>query len=92
MITLCICYDLNSPGQDYKDLIDKIKSLGMWWHYLDSTWMVNTSRTPVEVRNLLMPFLDSNDELLVFKVGSLWTGYGFDQKAYEWLQMNWQSG
>ncbi|WP_209021761.1 hypothetical protein [Nocardioides sp. 503] len=38
MACLLITYDLNTPGQGYTALHDEIKSLGAWWHHLDSTW------------------------------------------------------
>lgn len=37
MSALLISYDLNKPGQKYERLYEKIKALGTWWHYLDST-------------------------------------------------------
>ncbi len=38
-----INYDLKRPGQDYKALYEAIKTCGDWWHYLGSTWLVDTS-------------------------------------------------
>lgn len=92
MNTLCICYDLDKPGQDYADLITGIKSFGTWWHYLDSTWLIKTTKTVTEVRDELNKLIDNNDELLVFNVGSNWAGTGFSEKAYAWLKDNWVSG
>lgn len=45
-----IAYDLNSPGQNYDDLIEDIKSLGPWWHHLDCTWLVKTTTAATELR------------------------------------------
>lgn len=33
------------------------------WHHLDSTWIVRTEKTPVQVRDI-----DSDDELLVVEL------------------------
>lgn len=85
----CICYDLNSPGQDYNTLHDAIKSYGTWWHHLDSTWLIKTDQTAVQIREYLSQFIDKNDELLVFPVAPGWAGTGFSKKAYEWLHNNW---
>ncbi|MGJ0535402.1 hypothetical protein [Methylocystis sp.] len=38
-----INYDLRQPGQKYDELFNAIKGLGAWWHYLGSTWLVDTS-------------------------------------------------
>ena len=45
MGTLLIGYDLDKPGQNYESLFVAIKTLGEWWHYLDSTWLVATNRS-----------------------------------------------
>ena len=89
MANVLIGYDLNRPHQDYQDLIDAIKQLGSWWHCLDSTWIVMTSLTVVQVRDALKVHIDSNDELLVVPlvqgVGA-WTG--FNQQCSDWLTTN----
>ncbi|MEF2549723.1 hypothetical protein VQ045_21775 [Aurantimonas sp. E1-2-R+4] len=45
---LHISYDLNSPGQDYTPLIDKIKTLGPWAKIHKSFW----GNVPVSVETL----------------------------------------
>jgi hypothetical protein len=37
-----INYDLKKPDRDYAGLYEAIKSCGEWWHYLGSTWLVDT--------------------------------------------------
>ena len=85
----CISYDLNSPGKDYTNLIDNIKSYGYWWHHLDSTWFIKSEKKTSEIRDHLSKFIDSNDEILVFKVGNSWAGKGFSQRGFDWLRNNW---
>lgn len=89
MSAMLLSYDLNRPGQDYGDLIDKIKSLGAWWHHLDSTWIVTTSLTASGIRDALTPYLDANDELLVINVtGDAWASRGLSDRANTWLKEN----
>lgn len=86
MSTLLIGYDLNNQ-KNYDGLYGAIKSLGTWWHYLDSTWLVVTTHTPKDVRDRLNAYLDSDDELLVIDVagrGRAWNG-GFAEGAQKWL-------
>lgn len=83
-----ICYDLNTPGQDYTKLHDKIKSFGTWWHHLDSTWIVKSKKLASEIRDDLDGFIDTNDELLVVKFGDSWAGKGLEKRAYDWLKKN----
>jgi hypothetical protein len=86
MASYLISYDLNKPGQEYTKLIEAIKSYGTWWHHLDSTWIVVTSDTAVEIRDKLKPYLDKGDELLVvaLKGEGAWTG--FNEKGSSWLK------
>jgi len=83
---VAICYDLNRPGKDYSSLIDAIKSaFPAYWHHLDSTWLVRSNLSCVEVRDLLTPHMDSNDELLVITLGGEAAWRGFNAPAVEWL-------
>ena len=89
MNTFIVGYDLNRPGQDYDSLWKRLKEFGTWWHHLDSTWLVRTEMTAVQLRNELKPLLDSSDELLVIDVtGKSWAGTGFSERAYDWLRKN----
>lgn len=63
---LQINYDLNKPGQNYEDLIKKIKSIGSGYaRPCESCWLIYTNKTPTEVGEALRPYMDSNDILLV---------------------------
>ena len=89
MSTLLVGYDLNQPGQDYTSLIETLKKVGAWWHYLDSMWLVKTSLTPIELRDKLSAVLDSSDELVVLDVTSrTWAATGLPKRAYDWLHTN----
>ncbi|MDC6387685.1 hypothetical protein PP182_03265 [Maribacter sp. PR1] len=83
-----VCYDLNSPGQDYSELYEEIKSYGYWWHHLDSTWIIKSPKSAKEIRNHLKEFIDSNDELLIVKFGESWAGKGFSKRGFDWLHNN----
>jgi hypothetical protein len=88
MTVYTISYDLSSPGHDYSILVEHIKGLGAWWHYLDSTWIVDTEMSAAEIRDRLSRYIDANDELLVAKLAgeAAWTG--FDKKSSDWLKSN----
>ena len=89
MNTILIGYDLNTAGQDYKELIDAIKALANdWWHCLDSTWIIKTNLGVVQVRDALMQHIDSNDELLVLTVNGAAAWTGFKDNCSTWLKSN----
>ncbi|MBI4095179.1 MAG: hypothetical protein HY435_03235 [Candidatus Liptonbacteria bacterium] len=79
-----ITYDLNAPGKDYTSLYEAIKNLGAWWHYLDSTWLVDTQMTTSQVSNQLKPKMDQNDHFLVIRVTKDYQGW-LPQEAWNWM-------
>lgn len=87
MRTLLVGYDLNRSGQNYDDLIGRLKQYSLWWHHLDSTWLIRTANTHIEVRDELKALIDNNDELLVIDVtgdSAAWTG--FNASGSKWLK------
>lgn len=89
MNTLLVGYDLHKPRQEYEALWDALREMGTWWHHLDSTWIVRTELTPVQLRTQLRQLIDGDDEVLVIDVsGRSWAGCGFEQRAYNWLKKN----
>lgn len=88
MTTYMVGYDLGKPGRDYEGLSDYLKSLGGYWHNLDSTWLITTSKTAAEVRDGAKPYLDSSDKLLVARVSAPGAWKGFADSSSEWLKDN----
>lgn len=87
MNSIYIAYDLNSPGKDYAKLIDKIKAYGNWCHVLKSAWIVRTSQTPTQVRDALLAFIDTSDDLFVVDItGRSAAWYGLADDISKWLQ------
>ena len=88
MATYMIGYDLNSPGQDYRPLLEAIKALGAWWNHLDSTWIVRHPGPATAIRDALQRHLDANDELLVVRLAGEGAWKGFNDKGSAWLKAN----
>jgi hypothetical protein len=89
MATLLVGYDLNRPGQNYPELFEALKACSRWWHHLDSTWLVVTNETHVELRDRLRRHIDASDELLVIDVSgdaAAWTG--LSDKGGRWIKDN----
>ena len=68
-----ISYDLDKPGQNYERLIARLKQHGAF-RVLLSQWALNTTLTPVQLRDDLKAYVDSNDRLLVTQVSD-WASY-----------------
>ncbi len=79
-----INYDLKKPGQNYDSLYTAIKNLGVWWHYLGSTWLVDTNVTASAIWKKLEPHVDKNDSFLIIGVTKDHAGW-LPQKAWDWI-------
>lgn len=91
MATHLIGYDIHpSKGETYDELFESIKALGAWWHHLDSTWLVTSNLTAVQIRDRLKAHLPaSDDQLLVLTVsGDAGAWYGFNDSGGKWLKDN----
>jgi GH35 family endo-1,4-beta-xylanase len=89
MRTMLVGYDLNRPGQNYPALYEALKAVPLWWHYLDSTWLLRTEESAADLRNRLMRHIDAGDELLVIDVTNPEAAWaGFDSRASQWLSDN----
>lgn len=95
-----IGYDLHE-GEDYADLEDAIQKLGLWWHCLDSTWIVIHPGSAKTIADSLTTHLrrpgeqatknkDAGDRLLVARISkgdSAWTK-SFSDECDQWLKSN----
>ena len=69
MATILIAYDIHSPeGEACDNLTEKIRSLGAWWHHLETTWIVKSVHTPAEIRDQLRAYIGIDDQLLVIDI------------------------
>jgi hypothetical protein len=79
-----INYDLRFPGRDYSSLYNAIKGCGEWWHFLGSTWLVNTSLNAQQIWDRLAPYVDQNDHVLVIRIGRDYQGW-LPNQAWDWI-------
>jgi hypothetical protein len=88
MTIYVIGYDLHpKQGETYDELIAAIKGLGDWWHCLDSTWLIVSNLTSVQIRDHLWAYMRADDQLLVVAYAphnSAWRG--FNENCNDWLK------
>ncbi len=63
-----ISYDLNQPGQDYKNLIAGLQKSGAR-KVLLSAWVIDTSWSATAIRDWVVKLTDKNDRVLVTEFG-----------------------
>ena len=79
-----ISYDLNKPKQNYSELY-KILQKYTWWHYLDSTWIIESDKSADYLFGQISPHIDENDSLLIFKLDKDRSGW-LPSKAWDWIR------
>ncbi|HMU50759.1 MAG TPA: hypothetical protein PKA13_13370 [Geminicoccaceae bacterium] len=84
IVIYAVNYDLKKPGQDYSALYDAIKSCGAWWHYLGSTWLVDTNLSADGIWKRLAPHADKNDLFLIIGVTNEHSGW-LPREAWNWI-------
>ncbi len=91
MATYLISYDLVQSKQNYCALYREIKAIShIWWHNLDSTWIIKHSGPAEEILRSLKPYLHPRDKLLVVKLSDEAAGIGFRSRATDWVKINLQ--
>lgn len=89
MSTKLITYN-RRPGRNDSAMVDAVRSLGAWWHHLDSTWLVQSDLTVTQLREHLGSYLDADDKLLVVDVaGDHRAWRGFSEGGTAWLKDTW---
>lgn len=81
-----VTYDLNKPRQNYPELFEALKSKRVWWHHLDSTWIVKSNEDIETFTDRIQKEMDNNDSLLVVEItNDNYKGW-LTQKAWNWLE------
>jgi hypothetical protein len=91
MNTYLVGYDLNKPrgADDYEKLREALRQhSGYWWSYLDSTFIIKSNYSAMQIAEALKSYLDSGDELLVVGLTGEWASLGFTDEANKWLREN----
>jgi hypothetical protein len=90
MRTYLVGYDLNRPrgASDYPELYKALQAYPNWWHHLDSTWIIKTDWSSVQIRDDLRQHIDSGDKLLVVRLEGTGAWFGFNEKGSQWLKNN----
>ncbi len=85
---LLVTYELKGqPGKSYDKLYSILKSSNEWWHYLDSTWIIDTNDTVKEFSDKILQAIDGgNDNFLVVEITGQSRQGWLPTKAWEWLK------
>jgi len=84
-MVLIINYAHKSELKDYAPFFEAIKACGEWWHFLDSTWIINTEHSVEVVAKHLTQFIDKRtDYLLIARLQREHQGW-LPKEAWDWM-------
>lgn len=86
MSVLLITYDLMTPGTNYTDLLEKIKTFP-WARLSESSYAIKTDKQPQLVYSILKPYIDQNDNIYIVNLRKPYSGYG-PNDVNKWLENN----
>jgi hypothetical protein len=79
---------LDKADQDSTKLIQAIKSLGKWRHCFDSTWIVQSASSAVDITDYLWQQMGPKDKILVSELSGAPVWNGLDDTCSRWLEVN----
>ena len=82
-----VTYDL-IKRKDYPELTKELEKFA-YWHCLGSVWIVKSDLSTAQIRDRLLPHIDSDDKLIVLKLTgeAAWTT-SFSRDCQDWLRNN----
>jgi hypothetical protein len=87
MVTYIITYDLHNPGKNYENLLSEIRK----FDYIKlggSSYAIKTNQTAGQIMNVLISYLDNNDQLFVSRLTKSHANYGYRQTIMNWISLN----
>lgn len=87
MYTYIITYDLRKEytGEKYQKLIELIKYEGVWACLGESSYLIQSCYTAVELRDKFKSILGKFDKLYVGKVSAPAAWFGLDKEVSNWI-------
>jgi hypothetical protein len=87
MARYLVSYDLQEPTQNYDKVIGAIKRYPTWCYLMQSTWLIWTTETVVQVRDSLRRVMSINDKLFVVDTtGKSAAWHGLSDEQGDWVK------
>lgn len=88
MAVYIVTYDLSveADSQSYQQLIKLIKEDGSWACLGGSSYLIESERTAVELRDRFKSVLDKDDMLYVGVVNAPAAWFGYSKEVTEWIK------
>jgi hypothetical protein len=85
---LLVTYDLKKTGKDYTSLYNILKTAPNWWHFMDSTWILQTIESVEVWNNKIKTVIDQNDLVLIVDITKRPRQGWLTKEAWDWIRAN----
>lgn len=86
--TYIVTYELLRPGQNYEELISRIKSYETWAKLGGSEYIIVTTKSATQIRDYLINAIDSNDRIFVGILSAPAAWSGMSDEVSRWIINN----
>lgn len=89
MAIILVTYDIKKPGQNYQPVYDYLKRY-TYCKGMESVWLLDTAKSPGDIRDDLGRIVDSNDVVFVTRLARSWASRHYG--CSDWLnkpERNW---
>lgn len=80
-----VSYDLRGIFRATELLHAELKKTGLWWHYLESTWLIATSETGATLWNRIRKHLTQSDRIIVIEIVRREHHGWLPKEAWDWI-------
>jgi hypothetical protein len=81
---LIVSYELKAAAV-YTKFYEVLKQQGAWSHYIPSTWLIVTTKTPNEVFEAISLHIQPGDLILIATLGDGYWG-ALPKTAWDWIK------
>lgn len=80
-----VSYEFRKRRPEHKRFFEALQVSQGWWHFIESTWLIETNETAEELSERLSPFLHRDDFLLIIQAVQPYQGW-LPKEAWDWIQ------
>lgn len=87
MKSYIVSYD-KSDEDNYTSLEEELMQSGVWWHYLERTWIIMTDETPDEIWKRIEDKINKEKHFLLMEVNGKNRQGWLKQTEWDWIKEN----
>jgi hypothetical protein len=87
MHLLLVTFSLRDQSTDYSSFFVALRGNAVnWWHFIEQTCIVSTNHDAGEFTDLLLPYINPTDSLLVAEIDASTCQGWLPEQAWKWIR------